>query len=266
LLSDVQTDPHFRNEVSRIAGEFPSSVVNGIFKEVKNAPPDLQTNMAVALAATTEGKRILFERVQRKEMFPRTLLEPRVRERILLNISPAQKKQFEDLTKDVSPVDQAKQELIDTRFQQFEVVMQSSRKPSVDSGIIVFTSKCATCHSINAEGGDIGPNLDGVAQWGAKALTEKIIDPNRNISENFRMYTIRLKDGKVSSGLYRREEGAVIIFADLTGKEFSIPKADIAEQTPSKLTLMPDNFGQTISQQEFDALVHFLLNPKNVKK
>jgi putative heme-binding domain-containing protein len=152
------------------------------------------------------------------------------------------------------------------RLQDFENAMNSNHKPSADSGKIVFVQKCAPCHSINSEGGDIGPNLDGVAQWGPKALAEKILDPNRNISENFRMYSVRLKDGKVSSGLYRREEGAVIVFADLTGKEFSIAKKDIAEQTPSKLTLMPDNFRETLSQQEFNALIQFLLNPKNVKK
>ena len=63
--------------------------------------------------------------------------------------------------------------------------------------------------------------------------------------------------------------GAVVVgfvFADITGREFSVAKKDIAEQTPSKLTLMPDNFKETLSQKDFNALVHFLLNPKNVKK
>ena len=69
----------------------------------------------------------------------------------------------------------------------------------------------------------IGPQLHGIGKRGAEALAEKILDPNRNISEAFRNYTITLKDGKVTTGVYRREEGAVVIFGDLTGKEFSIP-------------------------------------------
>jgi len=121
---------------------------------------------------------------------------------------------------------------------------------------------CSSCHSIAEEGGNIGPNLDGVSQWGAKSLAEKILDPNRNVAENFRTYTIRMKDGKISTGLYRREEGAVIIFADLTGNEISIPKKDIAERTPSRLTLMPDNFQQRLTQKNFNALIRFLLDPK----
>lgn len=267
LLSDANTDPHFRNEISRIIGEFPGNVANNIIASaIKEAPPGLQTNMAVTLAASAEGKNILFQSVKNNEIYPRVLLEPRVRERIFLNITAAQQKQFETLTRNVSPVDTEKQMLIDDRLQQFELAMNSDRKPSVDSGMMVFTQKCSPCHSINGAGGDIGPNLDGVAQWGARALAEKILDPNRNITENFRMYTVRMKDGKVTSGLFRREEGATVVFADLAGKEFSIAKQDIAEQTPSQLTLMPDNFGQTLTQQDFDALVHFLLNPKNEKK
>jgi hypothetical protein len=71
-----------------------------------------------------------------------------------------------------------------------------------------------------------------------------------------------MKDGQVVNGLYRREEGAVIVLADLTGKEFSIAKKNIARQTASKLTLMPDNFRERLSQKDFNALIHFLLNPK----
>ncbi len=156
-------------------------------------------------------------------MFARILLQPRVQERIIINITPAQEKVFRQLTAGIDPVDRERQTEIYNRVVEFEKAM-AANPPSVASGRIVFVQNCSPCHSIAEEGGSIGPNLDGVSQWGAKALAEKILDPNRNISENFRTYTIRLKDGKVSSGLYRRDEGAVVIFADLTGKEFSILK------------------------------------------
>jgi putative heme-binding domain-containing protein len=135
-----------------------------------------------------------------------------------------------------------------------------SERPPIDSGKMVFRQNCSTCHSIQHEGGSIGPQLDGVGKWGARALAEKILDPNRNVSESFRNYTIRLKDGKILSGLFRREEGEVIVFADVTGKEFSVPKNQIAEQKASKYTLMPDHFGNVLSQDEFNALVTYLLS------
>jgi len=91
-------------------------------------------------------------------------------------------------------------------------------------------------------------------------LTEKILDPNRNISQAFKNYTIRLKDGTVKSGLLRREEGQSKVFADLTGKEFTIANGDVAELKLSKYTLMPDSFESTIPEKDFNLLVNYLLS------
>ncbi|MEP7258150.1 MAG: PVC-type heme-binding CxxCH protein, partial [Flavitalea sp.] len=228
LLGDNNTDEYFKNVIGRLLGEFPGTVVNGILKNIKNAGPDLQSNIALTLANTAEGKEILFEKVKNKEMFPRILIQPRIKERILIGITPAQKNLFNQLTAGLDPVDQERQKEIYNRLVEFDKAMKTN-PPSVDSGRMVFMQNCSTCHSIAEEGGSIGPNLDGVAQWGAKSLAEKILDPNRNVSESFRTYTIRMKDGKVSSGLLRREEGAVIIFADLTGKELIKKKIQNAE-------------------------------------
>jgi putative heme-binding domain-containing protein len=128
----------------------------------------------------------------------------------------------------------------------------------LDSGSMVFYANCNACHRKYVMSG-IGPQLHGIGKRGAEALAEKILDPNRNISEAFRNFTITLRDGKVLTGLYRREEGAVVIFGDLNGKEFSIPKKNIATQTPSRYTIMPDHFGTTLSQREFNLLVNYLL-------
>jgi putative heme-binding domain-containing protein len=141
----------------------------------------------------------------------------------------------------------------------------SSKKntlPSLDEGHKIFIQNCSNCHKIGAEGANIGPNLDGVSKWGPTALATKIIDPNRNISEAFRNYTVKLKDGNMLAGLYRRDEGAIIIFADAAGREFSMAKNDIAERIPSKVTLMPDNFRNSLSQKEFNGLLNYLLNHK----
>lgn len=264
ILNDNSSDAYFRNITGRVLGEFPGDVVNQVLKGVKNAPPELQSNIALTLASTTSGKEILFAKVKNREMFARTLLQPKIQERILLNISPAQEKIFRQLTAGIDPVDKTRQDEIYKRVLEFEKAM-TIHPPSLDSGRIVFVQNCSPCHSIAEKGGNIGPNLDGVSQWGPKALAEKILDPNRNISENFRTYTISTKDGKTRSGLYRRDEGATVVFADLSGKEFSIPKTNIAIQTSSKLTLMPDNFREKLSQKEFNQLIHFLIDPKGWK-
>lgn len=261
VLNNEATTLAFKKATINVLGEFPGNIANNILGNVKNAPPDLQENIFIALAGSSAGKDIIFRQVRKGVLLARTLIQPKVEERLLLNITPAQKKEFTELVSHLDPIDEERQALIYTRLMDYEAAAKQ-KKLSYDSGKIVFMQNCSACHQIGGKGGEIGPNLDGLTQWGPKALAEKILDPNRNISENFRNYTIKLKDGKVTSGLYRRDEGAVIIFADVSGKEFSISKKDIAEQVASRYTLMPDNFRSTLSPGDFNSLIAFLLDHK----
>jgi len=256
ILNDT-VPSQFKNRVASMLGDFSGPSINKVLGQVRNAPPDLQSAIVMSLAATPEGKNIIFRKVKNGELLPRTLIEPKVEERIMLNISPKQQEELKSITAKLEPISKERQTLITTRYLAFTTL---SERPPIDSGKVVFRQNCSTCHSIQHEGGSIGPQLDGVGKWGARALAEKILDPNRNVSESFRNYTIRLKDGKILSGLFRREEGEVIVFADVTGKEFSVPKNQIAEQKASKYTLMPDHFGNVLSQDEFNALVTYLLS------
>lgn len=187
----------------------------------------------------------------------RTLVDPRVEERIHINTSKQQQKEYDELTANISPVSEERQKLIDERLREFKKFKPTTIQ--LDSGQIVYGNNCGVCHRKTVQSG-IGPQLHGIGKRGADAIAEKILDPNRNISEAFRNYTIKLKDGKVVTGLFRREQGAVVVFGDLTGKEFSIPKKDIVEQRASQYTIMPDHFGTTLSQHEFDLLLTYLLN------
>lgn len=262
ILGNDSLDVHIRMGAAAVLGEFPGSVVNRVLDKLKNVPPDLQAAITIALASTPEGRAAIFVQVKKGVIFTRTLIQPKVEERLLLNITPQQRKELTALTANLDPIDKERQTMIYNRLMDYEAARQK-QIPSADSGRMVFVQNCSPCHTIAGKGGSIGPNLDGVNQWGAKALAEKILDPNRNVSENFRNYTIKLKDGKVMTGLYRRDEGAVIVFADIAGQEFSLAKKDIDQQVASRFTLMPDNFRNRLTQQDFNQLITYLLSHKN---
>jgi putative heme-binding domain-containing protein len=255
LLSD-NTPIYLKKNVVSILGESPGKATNTLLMEVKKAPADLEAVIAAALANSPEGKQLVIDQVRNGTYLSRMLIDPRVEERMLQNISAKQQKEYNDLTANIEPISAERQALIDERLKAFKNFKASTIQ--LDSGAMVFNNNCGVCHRKLTMSG-IGPQLHGIGKRGAEAIAEKIIDPNRNISEAFRNYTITLKDGKVLTGLYRRDQGAVIVFGDLSGKEFSIPKKDIAEQTPSRYTIMPDHFGTTLSQQEFNVLITYLL-------
>ncbi|HTE33366.1 MAG TPA: c-type cytochrome, partial [Chryseolinea sp.] len=149
-----------------------------------------------------------------------------------------------------------KKKLIDSRLTDFRSLNKNSLTP--DSGRVVFAQNCAACHKLGGQMG-VGPQLDGIGSTGAAGLIEKIIDPNRNISQAFKNYSITMKDGTLKTGLFRRDEGETKVFADITGKEFTVVTKDIAEQKQSKYTLMPDSFANTIKERDFYQLINYLL-------
>lgn len=260
LIRSDEVSENLKIQIAYLLGDFPGPVVNKVLEDVKNPSPELQRAIVMSLSNSAIGLESIFDKVKSGELFPRILLDPKVEERISINASDKHQKEFEVLTANLEPVSKEKDMLLFNRLENFRMNQENL---SVDSGHIVFAKNCSLCHQVANEGGKIGPQLDGVGKWGAHALAEKILDPNRNISEAFRTYTIKLKGGKVMTGLYRRDEGEVIVFADIGGKEFSVPKKDIAEQKASKYTLMPDHFGNVLSEGEFNNLIAYLLSLKS---
>lgn len=256
-LNDNDEELAFREELARTIGNSSySGVVSLLNKSLKDAPSGLQSAIASVFVNSAEGRANLLKAVKDGSIPPRTLMDRRYNEQLLSNLTQAQRKEYDALTSGLESMLEERQKLIETRLARFDP------KPDVELGKAVFMNTCSVCHQINSEGGIIGPQLDGIGNWGRRALAEKMLDPNRNISQAFKTYTITLKDGTVQSGLFRRNEGELEVYASNSGQEFTVSKNDIKEKKASQYTLMPDNFGESISEEDFDALLGFLLTQK----
>ncbi len=257
-FSDKNELPALQIKLAAALGQAPSpAVYEWLRKGLPGSSFSLQTAIVSNLAASTAGINYLLEAFKEKEFNPAVLTEVAVSERLSSNITPAQQKQLDALWGGNKDEVKGRQQLIESRIAGVAI---STTTP--DAGKLIFTQNCSMCHQVNGQGGLVGPQLDGIGNWGAKALTEKILDPNRNISQAFRTYNVTLKNGRLLSGLYRRTEGEVLIFADAAGKEFSIAKNDIKENKPSQFTLMPDQFRDIIKEEDFYALMKYLLSVK----
>lgn len=223
---------------------------------MKNSPTELQETIASVLVKSPQGKSQLMTLIKNGDAPARLLKARSVEEPLLANISSEQMKVYEKLTANLTPISEEREKLIASRLADFD-----PNNSQVDGGHI-YESNCSMCHQIDKKGGLIGPQLDGVGNWGKTALATKILDPNRNISENFRTYNISLKNGQTVSGLFRREEGQSVVLANQVGEEFAVSRQEIKEMVPSKYTLMPDNFHTSLSKEEFDGLLVYLLNIK----
>ena len=258
LYSDKGESAILREKLAATLGQAPSPEVYKLLeKGLTGSARSVQLVTATVLASSEEGINHLLHALKEETINADILSEARVKERLAATSKPAQQKLLDELTAGGAKEREEKQKLIEARLAGFRAI-----GTKVPGGQSIFTQNCSMCHQIKGAGGVIGPQLDGIGNWGAKALTEKILDPNRNISEAFRNYTITLKNEKVLTGLYRRTEGQALVFADPSGQEFSVAKDDIKEYKASKYTLMPDQFRHTIPEKDFYALLEYLLSVK----
>ncbi|WP_437185573.1 PVC-type heme-binding CxxCH protein [Planctomicrobium sp. SH668] len=149
----------------------------------------------------------------------------------------------------------------DATIQRLTLEMAQQNR-SAEQGMKVFEARCAACHQVRGIGKVIGPQLDGVGNRGAERLFEDILDPNRNVDISFRNHTFALEDGRILSGIIRRNEGDTIVIADNKGEEHSFSSSEVDEQAVSSVSIMPDNWSEMISDAELCDLMAFLLQQK----
>ncbi len=228
---------------------------------MKRAPMRLQTSIADTLAGDVDGASSLLALIEDGQVSPRVLLAPNVGNKLATLKNDRIKSEVSAVIEKLPPADAILDALITDRRRAF-----AQAKTNIERGQTVFAKHCAACHKIADKGNLIGPQLDGIGNRGLDRLLEDILDPNRNVDVAFRTTTLRLTDGRVLSGLHRREEGTQLLLADNQGKEFSINKSEIDEQQKTPLSLMPANVPEIVPADEFADLMAYLLGKRSQGK
>lgn len=122
---------------------------------------------------------------------------------------------------------------------------------------------CAACHRFGREGGGVGPDLTAVGgRFGVKDLLEAIVEPSKVISDQYGAVTIATRDGRVITGRVGNIFGdnlAVIEDMFDPGHSTMVRRADIEEMSPSELSPMPAGLLNSLTAEEVQDLVAYLL-------
>ncbi|MCW5552827.1 MAG: c-type cytochrome [Verrucomicrobiae bacterium] len=254
-LGDTNASPAFRETMAGVLAGLNSSLAReAVLEALLTAPHRLQLKLAQSLAGNPAGAEALLQLAESRKISPQLLLDRAVRERLAAARLPQYRARYAKLTAGLSPVNAEMQKLIATRLAGF-----LPGRSSAERGALVYEKSCAACHQIAGKGAIIGPQLDGVGSRGLERLIEDVIDANRNVDPAFRTSNLTLRDDTAITGLLRREEGEVLVFADATGREIAVPKREIVENRESELSLMPSNFGDILTVEEFNDLMAYLL-------
>jgi len=246
LLADETSPETLRLAIATHGSHLPA-VHEPLLKVLCQAPADLQMKFARALAQNPTGAKRLLEAVEKSQAPTSLLLDIHIRDRF-------PKDRVAALTKNILKPSAEAERLIADRVAEYR-----EKGGDTELGKKIYATNCAACHKLNGVGSDIGPQLEGIGNRGIERLVEDIIDPNRNIDVAFHYTISLLKDGRIITGLKRREVGQSIVFATIEGKEITIQKSEIEQQTKSSASIMPTGFGKAIPASDFRNLLEYLI-------
>jgi putative heme-binding domain-containing protein len=120
-------------------------------------------------------------------------------------------------------------------------------------------TKCVTCHKVNEQGGEAGPDLTHIGgKFDRPHLIESLLEPSRQIVEGYRTTTILTRDGQTLTGIVKEPTEKQITFFDASGKRTVLATAEIEQRKDSSVSLMPQNLMEALAPAQFTDLVAYL--------
>ncbi len=122
----------------------------------------------------------------------------------------------------------------------------------------VFARNCASCHRVEGQGKDVGPDISDTRTKTAEMLLGDILDPNRAIDGAYVAQTVTTVDGRVRAGVIQGAAGGAIRLVLPDGKVEDLARGDIEEIVSTGKSLMPEGLEKTISPEQMADLIRYL--------
>jgi putative membrane-bound dehydrogenase-like protein len=122
---------------------------------------------------------------------------------------------------------------------------------------------CATCHTVQSQGGRIGPDLTKIAATrSGPDLLEAVVFPSASFARGYEPYRITMRNGKVHDGIIGRETPEAIHLVTTDRSEIRLARSAIDTIEPSKVSIMPQGLDTQLTKQELADLLAFLQSLK----
>lgn len=141
----------------------------------------------------------------------------------------------------------------------------AQQRGDIERGKVVYQANCAVCHKFGAEGGVVGPDLTGTGKNPRVDILLNIIDPNRSVEGNFRLWIVQTTDGQTVSGRLDTESQTTVELLDATGKKLVIQRKNIKRMASTPTSVMPEGFEQ-LDPKDLADLLEYVAQPVEAGK
>lgn len=209
-------------------------------------PPNTRGVVLASLLAQPRHVRVLLAGIEAKQ-FPENVLSRAQRETLRKHSDAAIRERAQQLFAAAETGDRMK------AYEQARSVLALAGNAA--NGHKPFATHCASCHRLDREGHNVGPDLFGIRNQPKESILLHIVHPNYEFVAGFNACAIECKDGRELTGLIIGESPASVTLRQAQGIEETIPRSGITRLTVSQLSLMPEGLEAAMSQQELADLL-----------
>jgi putative membrane-bound dehydrogenase-like protein len=134
-------------------------------------------------------------------------------------------------------------------------------KPDAARGKLVFKKVCSTCHRLENEGNEVGPDLlSALRNKTPETLLTDILDPSREVDPRYLNYQIITKSGRVFTGMIASETASSLTLRRAEKAEDTILRQQIDEIQATGKSVMPDGLEMQMSKQDLADVIGYLMS------
>ncbi len=130
--------------------------------------------------------------------------------------------------------------------------------PNAEHGREIFKTFCATCHRLDREGYNVGPDLFDMRNQPKESVLFHIVVPEAEVAPAFAPYLVETKDGRSLSGILASETAASLTLRMPLGVEETILRTNVAKLEAAPGSLMPAGLEAAMSRQDLADLLGYL--------
>ena|SRR6266404_3406714 len=139
--------------------------------------------------------------------------------------------------------------------------------PQNGKAIFFGRARCSECHLAAGAGGFIASDLSSYGRARpAEEIRDAIVKPGQPSNDSRGTVTIVTRDGQTLTGVLRNEDNFSLQLQSLDGAFHLFMKSEVASVSRDRNSLMPADYGSTLSASELNDLVSFLMSMAQQEK
>jgi putative heme-binding domain-containing protein len=145
-----------------------------------------------------------------------------------------------------------------------------AREGNAERGRKVFDlrggPKCSNCHTIG-HGKKVGPDLGTIgSKLGKQAILDAILNPSAGIAPEFYLWILDTKTQGQVIGIIDQDTPQRVVVKTDTGEELRLKPSEIVSRRRSKLSMMPEDLVNSMTEQQLVDLLQYLTTLKEATR